>query len=370
MADNEAPRGQAEESLQWLPTDQRKLFERIRARAADVPRLAAQVAELPDDPTDLMSACLREMSSRLFPVMAGNDPERARVLDGMALACIEDDEVVAVFRPFDDGSSRILVTSGLVSLLRLLADLTAVWFHDMAGSGFGRTLRMLRAVRRLDQDERSVPVLAAALRWNIIHRPVWGNSAILAIEPSNPDAIEARDLLAQMAYVFVVAHECAHGILGHTGANAGDWEAEHAADQIAFQAMSAFHADDGAQVSPVFPLVAARLALTAVALGEGSLFVRPPVHHPPGEARWEALAGELGDRRGPTQAAVFTAGLNAAVEHAVDPRRELPPAWWEIAYASPHVHRDIHDPAYYDNFKVFDRLSFGGPEFALRSLER
>ncbi|HEY3946185.1 MAG TPA: hypothetical protein VGL78_13240 [Solirubrobacteraceae bacterium] len=367
---NDKESTQAEQSLEWLATDQRKLLTDLRAAAADVPRLASRVEGYADEHADAMSMGLRELTDRLFPVMSEGQPEHTQALGRLSLAMLHDDEAIAMFTRFGDGSSRVLVSSGLISMLHLLAELTSIWYHEVGGAGWRRAFKMIRAINRLEQDERLIPVLAVALRWNVIHRRVWGNSATLAFEPASEESVSFRDLSAQMALVFVLAHECAHGLLGHDANNAGDWDAELAADAMAFRATQRFIDVTEGNSPPLHALLAARLAFFTSDLIEHVLFVRPPVRHPSAHARWEALVDEVGDRTELAKAEVLTAGLDTAVGRASDLRFALPASWWATAYKDRRVHCDVHEPDYYEHFPFLDRMSFGDPDDPARMLNK
>jgi hypothetical protein len=311
---------------------------------------------------------LDEMRGRLFPIMDRLVPDRASALEEIALSGVREEEAFATFTRFADGSCRVLVSDGLIGLLRMLCDLTCVWYQDKGGRGWRASFRLARDLQRLAEDEESVPILAVALRWNLIHRRLWGKGATLPVEPSTDASQGLRNVLVQAAWIFVVAHECAHGLLGHGPVDVGNWDAEHAADVLALKAtLGTLRIDEGG-AKPIHGFLAVRIALTAIDLVEQVLFVRPPASHPSPASRWGALAPLVGKPE-LARPSVVAGGLLEAARRASNPRYALPAEWWDRAYRHPQVHCDVHEPWYYDAVRLLDRLSFGDPNDPARALK-
>jgi hypothetical protein len=177
-----------------------------------------------------------------------------------------------------------------------------------------------------------------------------------------------RDVIAQSTWIFIVAHEAAHGVLGHTADQIGNWDAEREADALALRiTYGAMRVDKGA-TQPIHALLGAYLALTGVNLIERVLFIRPPSTHPPPADRWAALV-ELVGETGTTETSMFAAGLDEALRRASNLTSVLPAEWWSQAYAHPQAHCDVHEAWYYEMLPLLDRLSFGGPEDPARALK-
>lgn len=367
-ADGPVSRNLADESLDWVTVDRARQVAEWREQMGDVPRLLTQLDALPEVASDFVADALDEMKVRLSSIVERLVPSPARSFSETMFAGIKDEEAFAIFTPFEDGSSRVLISDGLVGLLRMLSDLACVWHENNSGTGWRAAFRQSRELQRREAEEELVPVLSVAIRWNMIHRRLWGKSATLPVEPSNSAAELIRDVIAQSSWIFIVAHESAHGLLGHTADQIGDWDAEHEADALALRiTFGAMRVDEGA-AQPIHALLGAYVALTGISLIERVLFIRPPSTHPPPADRWAALVEVVG-QAGTAGMAVATAGLDEAVRRVSSLTSVLPAEWWSKAYAHPRVHCDVHEAWYYEMMPLLDRLSFGGPEDPARALK-
>lgn len=365
-----SPRTEAEQALSWLATDWLKAWEVLRGELSGHPRLAARFSELPDDaPTDFLSAALGQMAERLLPAMTADRPAWEQELPWLTIGVLDDQEPSATLSSFSDGSRLVLITGGLMGLLRTLSELMAVWQHASGGPGWRGAPAKIRKVLQSPDRDRDVRMIAVALRWHLVHRRQWGMPATLAVELRGRDD-DYCEYYSQLALVFVLAHECAHFFLGHDGADKGSWEAEVAADAVAFRATCDYLRLSDGEDPRADALVAARLAMFAIHLVERALFVRPPVEHPPATRRWDALEASVDHRVAVASATAITVGLQRALDRAADLRFALPEPWWAEAYGHPAVHCDIHEPDYYSTTVPFlDRLSFGDPDDPFNILE-
>jgi hypothetical protein len=352
----------AEESLRWLASDPRAALGRLRTATAHVPRLVADLDELGNGEGDHLAAGLAAMTDQLYPIMSDGQDAHARELGRLSLAGLDDEDAFAMFTRFDDGSSRVLISTALIGMLHMLAELTSIWYYSAPSRGWRDRFTTVRANAASIQEQDVILTLVAAVRWNAIHQRVWGKCATLALEQGGKDAPNFRDASVEGASTFVVAHECAHGLLGHSAQDAGDWEAETAADAQALRAVQGFLEAAGREAPLMYALLAARMTFMVTDLIEQVLFVRPPVRHPSARARWEAVVREAGSPSDAQRVEALTAGLGEAIRQASDLRSALPRASWDAAYANEHVRCDVHPPIYYDSFWVIDELNFGGPE--------
>jgi hypothetical protein len=361
-------RSLAEESLDWLTVDRARQVAEWRERMGDVPRLLTRLDARPRVASDFIGDALDEMKVRLSSVVERLVPSPARRFGDVEFAGIKDEEAFAVFTPFEDGSSRVLISDGLIGLFGMLSDLACVWHENKSGTGWRAAFRHARELRRVETEEELVPVLSVAIRWNLIHRRLWGKSATLPVESSGSATELIRDVIAQSAWIFILAHESAHCVLGHTGAQIGDWDAEREADALALRiTYGAMRVEEGAS-QPLHALLGAYLALTGINLIERVLFIRPPSTHPPPADRWAALVELVGETDA-TKTSMFAAGLDEALRRTSNLTYVLPAEWWSQAYAHPQVHCDVHEAWYYEMMPLLDRLSFGGPEDPARILK-
>lgn len=353
-------------------THRRAALEEQRRKTAHIPRLANRFDERRFEEPDIVSAGLRQMTDRLFAALGAAEVRYREPLTRLFVGGLPDQDPSATLTAFPDGSGRILVSDGVHGLVHLLATLATTWYFGFGGKrwrGWSANRKRAAAMMREDEVHPQTRVLLAALRWNLIHRRAWGNSATLAVEPRGEPAEGFAEVCSQLALAFMLAHETGHHVLGHSVEQIGSWDAENQADAFALRATYEYL--KVAEAGPVWflTLTGARLAIMAAHLVEQALFVTPPVTHPSAEKRWSNLTDSVSEKKALGEAVVVTAGLGQAVGLAANLRFSMPPEWWTAAYADPSVHCDVHEPDYYENMSLFDRLSFGDPEHPARMLK-
>lgn len=273
------------------------------------------------------------------------------------VALYESDMVAATSETFSDGSCLIRVSDGLLSLCRNFSDLNHLWL------GRGKVARAinlwkhgLRTVRGIDPMSTSsaVGTGTAAVRYYILHQRLWGTSAILGSPNGSLD--EAGESFAQLALLFIVAHEVGHYVLQHPSrqpvaagldaAAAHGWE--YAADAFALGCIAELAPES--KHSESVSLMAAHLALLAVSMAENTLYLRAPESHPPFLYRWAELARSSGRA---VEASTAFAGINRMVLEASNMGCRLERSLWDSLPAS-SLQTDLHDPAYYTLVRGMD----------------
>jgi hypothetical protein len=328
-----------------VPDRWQELRERQK-RLESVPRLAAA---LHDGTTqleamgsgahgDFVSKGLVELAAPLLDAMsnmAGDGLQRSP--DQIVIGSVPDDETGAAMTMYPDGSGAILLSDSLMSLLNYFA-------------GLSISLR--------EKPAEALPTAAVAIRYHVLHRRLFGLSALLGVI-TPPGQEYPRDSLSQLSLRFVLAHEAAHFCLGHD-ARRGDPTVEFEADRLALESVAAELRSRLPDTAHAMALVSMRLALLTTELTEKALFVRLPATHPPADLRWERATRGIDEtlREG---VALYTQSVTQAVEAAGDPMYRLPEAWWEQAFDSEVLAADIHDADYYAAMRHFDLLGSGDP---------
>lgn len=348
----EASKSEARRSLAQLVPDRRRELRERQERVASVPRLAADLQEassyiaaaMPMDRGDFISHILFVFAVPLLDVVAHTASNRLQRLPAhIALGSVPDDETGASLRIFPDGSGRILFSDSLISLFDYFAGLT-VALHDRSGC---------------TSSDATV-----AVRYHILHRRMFGLSAILGVSVS--DNRDRRDRLSQLAIRFVIAHEVAHFCLGHD-IHSGDPTIEFEADQLALKSVLAELESEAPGTDAALALVAMRLALLVTEMTEMSIFVRAPITHPSASLRWESAIKDFDPDR-LTKVAVYTQKIADVVTAASDLSYRLPEPWWDESYNSDIIRADVHDPEYYSSMRHFDLLGFGDPADPAKAL--
>ena len=206
---------QAESQYLLLATNREAQLEQMVREADGRPRMSAQLAEIVavrriiGEPLSrymsyVSGSVLRAVSS--LP-QQGHWHDISRVCFGM----IDERDFAATTRLFEDDSSLVQISDALVSLLaHLAATIVAV-----SGFNFGNrpasSLRLdHRSARRLPWD-----VAVATLRFHLLQQRVFGLPGKCAVLLNDRQQAQA-DRLSAAALHFVVAHEAAHHVLGHT----------------------------------------------------------------------------------------------------------------------------------------------------------
>jgi hypothetical protein len=343
----------AARALGILAPDRWREARERQQRMASMPRIATVMRHAIGDLKamrsgahgDFVNKGLVELAAPLFEVMERAAQGRLqRSSDQIVLGSVPDDETGASMSVYPDGSGLMLFSDSLLSVL-----------HYFAG--------LVVSLRGRSND--ATPIGSVAVRYHILHRRLFGLSAMLGVA-TPPGEEYPRDSLAQLAIRFVLAHEAAHFCLGHD-ARHGDPAIEFEADELALQSVLAELEGEVPSTAGAMTLVSMRIALLATEMMERGTFIRAPTTHPPAANRWErgteGLAVEV--REG---AELYSENLAAAVTAASDATYRLPETWWGQSYNSDVLETDVLDSDYYASMRHLDHLGFGDPNDAAGAL--
>ncbi|MEJ2862566.1 hypothetical protein [Actinomycetospora flava] len=274
----------------------------------------------------------------------------------------DEDTVVASCTPFDDGSGLILFSEGLMGLV----DLFSKQFALSSGVRPGplgllddRALAMA-ATTSHREDEYSRAVDVALLRWRLFHQRVYGNSASLFRTLPRP-LQRVADNINGHAMTFVVAHECAHHLLGHSAVTRGfstsaelqpcldDLVTEESADERALELLTR-RGSFGAEES-----LGALVAIMAVEYFESTAFVRQAATHP----RPHDRARRVLERTSSWNRAALghlVARVRVVADRAADRNAFVEPSWWKTMYEAPDVLTEPHSLATINRFFETDKI--------------
>jgi hypothetical protein len=298
-----------------------------------------------------------------------------RDLDLLIFEAINDHDVTATFRPFEDGSGVVAISDGLSSLIHYLIRLWA-WSLSPGQRSHISLWAMFRQSRRIDSGAQDdlVAIGATLLRYHFIHHRTWGQAAKLEIflEEKSEELIA---LINVRALHFILAHEVAHFMLGHqprslvaAGALGPEVDAsqanEKAADALAFEIMEVLAREGGWPTPQVdraldsLTMIAIIIAMLALEAVEDALFLRTSHAHPrPGE-RVRYLSQGVTEA-GASIAALGLGGLMETVRLASDLSARIPNEWWGLTYSNKRVSKATHKPEYLSAIANFDKFHSG-----------
>ncbi|MEV0284757.1 hypothetical protein AB0H36_11635 [Kribbella sp. NPDC050820] len=270
---------------------------RLEFEASDAVALGA------DPATALVGHCANNLLETLH--RAGYDE---LTLASVCIGSTLQDDVSAEMRRFPDGSGLILVSDSILTLTGLLSSFVGELFARV-GSGPA----VITAWRSLKMAvTKKLPVstdpLVALLRYHNIHQRVGGTAAKLGLElDSDPAGIGM--LVSLIATKFVIAHELAHHVLGHSApvssfsaladlpACSPDQQLELDADKLALEILlnSTEKHLDGSDLDlpPALLLTAALVSIVTVHAAERAMFIRRGSTHPPAQVRAAALLSQF-----------------------------------------------------------------------------
>lgn len=357
-------------------------------------QLEASISEwlLSEGPTrysDPPSAFMHEMTIRLKPAMAdlGVDPDRlATVRVGMTL----QEDVSAQMQPFADGSGLVLVSDSVFSLAIMYSQYAAAAYSRISSTGRLRTFWRIAQAGRAGGLGEDPALLTGLLRYYNINQRVYGVAGKLGMRMEK-SADDMFILIFAFASRFVVGHELAHHVLGHSSATSGFSPGEHLpvcseneqreldADMLAYRAavrsfdLASPEESDLAEtsdsgVAKVWAMLGALVALLVIHSTEQALFIRRGCSHPPAPVR----AAQLIDLQRPgtqTVARLFLSNMLAATDASSSFTGSTVPLDWTRFAAEPRVITPLR-PEVLDDIARFDALLCQPTSAAVAALER
>jgi hypothetical protein len=279
----------AQRQFEIFETDRRAHLQQILDKAT--PSVAAKLQAIKADSEISGYPAIRYMENVARSVTEGMNSvlgESRRDVDDIVFGLVDEDDVLATMSPFQDGSSLVLVSDALPSLL----------FH----------LACLNIAVRRPRSRKALPeaTACAVLRFHVIQQRIYSLAGKCAVILDDDELKEAHNL-STAALHFAVAHETAHHVLGHSPkpgrsitsarlAIADDSEStEIAADSLAQKVQLTRISKNRGGFSPWLALAPSLLVLLAIELVERSFFIRTAKTHPPSWRRWQALSIDFPD---------------------------------------------------------------------------
>ncbi|MFD3679445.1 hypothetical protein [Streptomyces sp. NPDC058613] len=259
--------------------------------------------------TDLSVAFVNMVSEDLRAAMADLGASAAR-LDSVRVVTTLDQAVSAQMTPFDDGSGLVIVADGIFGMCSSYCQYFALC-ADKRSHATSRPTAFWRLLRDLGKGELFgyEDVLTALLRYHTAHQRILAVSTQLGVRLS-PGGERYAAQLSHLAYRFVIGHEMAHHVLGHSQgpsafapgehfpACSSDDRRERDADRLAFQAIRrASDKQSRGRLETMAMLeratMAALMAMMALHVAERTLFIHRGCTHPPAAVRTGWLLEQL-----------------------------------------------------------------------------
>lgn len=256
--------------------------------------LGAVLASWDDAGADPLEDLYRSERARVVEAMSRLGYDRAR-LDAVEVQGLLHTTVSARIDAFDDGSAAVLISDTLLAIAEVYATQLALAICKRGLANFLRSnWRMLRT-GRADVD---VDRLAVVLRYNMISQRTLGFPTALTSR-AHPQQAQYAESLLRYCLQFIVAHEFAHHLLGHTtdtrlsGPGVASCTAAHQleldADRLAIttvlEAERAYAGTNLVAHAALGMLVAILVLLCA----ESSLYIHTGRSHPEAALRGEQL---------------------------------------------------------------------------------
>ncbi|CUU56620.1 hypothetical protein Ga0074812_108148 [Parafrankia irregularis] len=321
-------------------------------------RIRAQHAEYGDVFQKVLDGLLAELQAAAAELY----PERSRDISGVQAVAAKEAAVVARYEPQSDDTGIIIIPTGLGVLLQQLIP-PLLGLIGRRSDSFAGLLRTTRRISRGDAvSEDDALARAALLRFNLIHRRLWGRTATLGFSLDDRDT-ERMATFSTLAWNFALAHELAHHILGHgrhgaeTGAAGcgGSPEMEYEADAVATRLVTYGARRD----QLVMPVLGAYFVFAAIDVHERAILVRDPLSHPPAALRLRRVRKQFAAPFG-RGFERLTGNLTPAVEKALNFGAPLGGAAWYRAYEHPQVSIAPRTPTYLEQISKLD-LILAGP---------
>ncbi|MEI5101851.1 hypothetical protein RB200_29235 [Streptomyces sp. PmtG] len=259
--------------------------------------------------TDMSIGYVDMVSAELKTAMADLGVSAARLASVRVVTTLSE-AVSAQMTPFSDGSGLIIVADGIFGMCSSYCQYLALCADQRSHAtsrptAFWRLLRDLRKGELFGYED----VLTALLRYHTTHQRAVSASTQLAVRLS-PGGERYAWQLSHLAYRFVIGHEMAHHVLGHSSgpsafapdehlpACSPDDRREQEADRLAFQATRRAsemqrHGPFGTVVMLERATMGALIAMMALHVAERALFVHRGCTHPPAATRTDWLLGQL-----------------------------------------------------------------------------
>ena len=271
-------------------------------------------------------------------------------------AFLDQEEAFALTQTFSDGSAFIRISTALLTACDLMWTVNRLLKSHHAPS----VISSRAASGRLDRTARAC---VAALRFYLIHQRTFGIAAKV-LPPLKP---RLRDVARVRPASFVMAHELGHHLLRHTAGVAFMHDQEIQADVFASRVLHQMIGgpvdSEGGTLEVIF------LALAALDLHAGGLYVRVPTSHPDVPARWRAVVSSL-----PAVPDGFvpdgSAELLAITREAMDTSKPLDESDWACLSESRDWDTTFHDENYFTWMRGLDQASGYTREQVLGLLER
>ncbi|MCI3927866.1 hypothetical protein [Streptomyces sp. AN091965] len=258
---------------------------------------------------DLSVGFVDMVGEELRAAMADLGASAAR-LESVRVVTTLDQAVSAQMTPFDDGSGLVIVADGIFGMCSSYCQYLALC-ADKRSHAASRPMAFWRVLRDLGKGELFgyEDVLTALLRYHTTHQRALAASTQLGVRLS-PEGERYAWQLSHLAYRFVVGHEMAHHVLGHSSgpsafapgerlpACSADDRRERDADRLAFQATRCAserlsHGRWETLGMRERATMAALMAMMALHVAERTLFVHRGCTHPPAAVRTGWLLEQL-----------------------------------------------------------------------------
>ena len=311
--------------------------------------------ESSDDPIgEMLTALTREMKDALAELGASRT-----ALDDVWATALKRNEFSARMTRFTDDSGLVVVSDATFTLCGLYAQV------------------LVLAGERGPEPQ----VLAGLLRYYNTQQRIFGIPAKLEVR-LEPVATQQANLFVYLAAQFVLAHELAHYVLGHTSSVSAfapeeyipvcseshrleaeaDLHALRAVRRVCERMFDGAPAGDGAAA---LGAVGAAIGMLAVHVTERALFVRRGASHPPARQRASALLREMNpDER---RLAQETFDLALPVTEAASGTGAGTVPFTPAMFGSAPIHTPL-DPSYLKTAEVFDAFQCRSPEWYLSLL--
>jgi hypothetical protein len=289
-------------------SEKRQLMQEIGAHemVSQFDALLGRLQKSSPEGEDISISYLNGVADELKAAMAdlGVSAER---LNSFRVVTTLREAVSAQMTPFDDGSGLVIVDDGVFAVC------SAYSYYATLRTTRWASLQNLRESRKSGMYGNA-GVLANALRYVTTHQRLLGIVTQLDVR-LGPRGVLTAGWLTHCAHRFIIAHEVAHHVLGHSSAVNSFIPGEHVppcsdseqqerdADRLAFQATRrASVMGSGrlpARMYEDMNEMGTMIAILALYLAEQAFFVRRGCTHPPASTRAAWLLDELkgGKRR-------------------------------------------------------------------------
>jgi cold shock CspA family protein len=310
-----------------------------RYRNDRYPILADWPADLAENASSALGLLTVSVVDALLSERWSRDPA------ALVVGSVWNEDAVATVTSFDDGSGLIIFSPPVLGIIGYLAFIST-WYAEPAFSKpFLRALVSTQRIRskRLAAVSPTIYTATALLRYIFLQWRTFGEAFHKPELMLDDIGRHRAGVLLEKAAQFVIAHEAAHFVLGHS--NRADMseqklhEQEFAADKVAASTVKRAEVSRVQVAADGMALAGIRLALIAIESTERALFVRRPLTHPPADERWRRLQQE----RFTVDTAIvnlLTAGVSMAALAARELTVPLPMHFWRRFWTAPQIRRE------------------------------